>query len=91
MKTALQEVGMKDYFDELKVIQNNIALIKSEIVKFKSELPKMRTVAIKNSGIKALNNLITSINLGIIKNPAVGLYAVGQRIGCFSGWIQNAG
>jgi len=85
LKTALQEVGMKVYFDELKVVHNNITLIKREIVTFKSELPKMRTVAIKNSGIKALNNLITSINLGIIKNPAVDYMPLVNELNAFLG------
>ena len=88
LKTALQEVGMKDYFDELKVIQNNIALIKSEIVKFKSEIPKMRTVAIKNSGVEALNNLITSINLGIIKNPALDYTPLVNELDAFLGGFR---
>ena len=85
LKTALQEVGMKVYFDELKVIQTNITRIKSEIVKFKSEIPKMRTTAIKNSGIAALNNLITSINLGIIKNPGVDYTPLINELDAFLG------
>ena len=45
----------------------------------------MRTVAIKNSGIKALNNLITSINLGIIKNPAVDYMPLVNELNAFLG------
>ena len=69
LRMALQTVGLKVYFDELKMIQQNITLCKTKIVAFKSETPKMRTAAIKKSAVNALSNLIQSIELGKIRYP----------------------
>ena len=69
LRLSLAEVGMMVYFDELKVIQEKIILCQTTVVKFKSELPKEKTATIKKSAVKALNNLIESIELGKIKHP----------------------
>ena len=69
LRLSLAEAGMKVYFDELKVIQEKIILCQTTVVKFKSELPKEKTATIKKSAVKALNNLIESIELGKIKHP----------------------
>ena len=69
LRLSIAEVGMKVYFDELKVIQEKIILCQTTVVKFKSELPKEKTATIKKSAVKALNNLIESIELGKIKHP----------------------
>lgn len=83
LQTALQVVGLKVYFDELKVIQQNITLCKSKIVKFKSETPKMRTEAIKKSAVNALSNLIQSIELGKIKYPEKDFVPLTNELGAF--------
>lgn len=85
IQSALETVGLKIYFDELKMIQENIALCKSKVVKFKSEIPKMRTSAIKNSSVQALNNLIRSIELGKIKNPETDYSPLSNELDVFLG------
>ena len=69
LRTSLAEMGMMVYFDELKVIQEKINLCQTTVVKFRSEIPKKKTATIKKSAVKALNNLIESIELGKIEHP----------------------
>jgi len=69
LRLSIAEVGMKVYFDELKVIQEKLIACQSTIVQFKSEIPKTRAIEIKKSAVKTLNNLIESIELGKIKHP----------------------
>ncbi len=89
LSPALEAVGLKVYFDELKMVQDNIALCKSKVVKFRSEIPKMRTAAIKESSVNALNNLIKSIELGRIKNPETDYTPLSNELGVFMGEFQS--
>ncbi|MHB9057085.1 MAG: hypothetical protein ACYC2P_13220 [Paludibacteraceae bacterium] len=88
LQSALEVVGLKVYFDELNLIQNNITLCKSRIVKFKSEIPKMRTEAIKKEAVNALNNLIMSIELGKIKHPELDYTPLTNELNVFLGEFQ---
>ena len=89
LQAALEVVGLKVYFDELKLVHNNVALCKMKMVTFKSETPKMRTAAIKSSSVKALTNLIRSINLAIIKYPEKDYNPMTNELNVFLGEYQS--
>ena len=89
LQSAIAAVGMKVYFDELKVVQQKITSSQSIVVKFKSELPKTKIPTIKKSAVKALNNLIVSIELGKIKHPELDYEPLINELNAFLGQYQS--
>jgi len=83
LQPAIEAVGMKVYFDELKAVQQKITSSQSIVVKFKSELPKTKIATIKKSSVKALNNLIASIELGMIKHPELDYEPLTNELNAF--------
>ena len=83
LRLSIAEVGMKVYFDELKVIQEKLIACQSTIVQFKSEIPKTRAIEIKKSAVKTLNNLIESIELGKIKHPELDTTSLTNELESF--------
>ena len=90
LQAALESLGLKVFFDELRSVQNSIDLTLSEQVELMALAPKLDVKLIIKKSVKAMRNMFSAINLAVLEHPALDYSPLVNELNTYLGlYVSN--